>query len=138
MAKAALLSPELARAVKALVRQMQHDGDTTQTRKRSPTSFPFNICAGRITARSGTTNATYDVEAAHAASFTLTGATPQIRQFATSDVTWVAAAVTSECILVFDKEANAWKLFWAQETIQITDCEAVGGPIRLPPWFNFR
>lgn len=81
------------------------------------------IWAAKVTARSATTNATYDAEAIEDASVSVTGATPINRLFSTASFTFNAAAVNDTC-LIARNEAGTFQLIILTETITVSSCPA--------------
>lgn len=79
------------------------------------------IWAAKVTARSGTTNATYDAQAIEDASITVSSATPINRLFSTSSFTFNAAAVNDTCLIVRN-QAGTFELVILTETIDVEAC----------------
>lgn len=94
-----------------------NDQNAVGDKKRPPPS----VCVAEITARSGTTNATYTAEMKRWPWYSVTTATPLFRLFDTADVTYNAATVGSQCILIVDDEQTV-SLFIVPETIDVTAC----------------
>ena len=84
---------------------------------------PATAYAGKITARSGTTNATYSAQAYSDSTVAVTTATPANRIFSTDDVTWAAAAVNDPCLLLVESDETI--TLWAAETVDTTSCADV-------------
>lgn len=81
------------------------------------------IWAAKVTARSATTNATYDAVAIEDKSVSVSGATPVNRLFSTSDFTFLAAEVDDPC-QIQRAEDGSFVLVILTETIEVEECPA--------------
>lgn len=100
--------------------------------------LPLGPYLSKITARSGTTNATYDAATIFWPTFSVTGATPVNRAFDTADVTYNAAAVDAHCeMYVLENQTTKYLVVW--ETITVASCATTGdfGGV-IPPWLFLR
>lgn len=140
MAKVYGLSEQTARELAKLIQKNRRDVDALKRRRRHDvTSFPWYQCwAAKITARSGTTNATYSAEAFNDSSVSVTSATPINRQFSTSDIDYAAASVYDTgtggpdgvCLIVADHESSYHLIVF--ETVDITDCGTEAAAVVTP------
>lgn len=100
--------------------------------------LPLGPYLSKISARSGTTNATYDASTIFWPKFSVTGATPINRTFDTADVTYNAAAVNSHCdMYVLEDQTTKYLVVW--ETISVASCATTGefGGVIIP-WLLMR
>jgi len=84
--------------------------------------LPLGPYLSIITARSGTTNATYSASTLWYPHFSVSSATPVNRTFDTATVTYNAAAVDDLCLMMVEADQTTISLI-VHETIAVVDCE---------------
>jgi hypothetical protein len=84
--------------------------------------LPLGPYLSIITARSGTTNATYSADTLWYPHFSVSSATPVNRTFDTATVTYNAAAVDDLCLMMVEEDQATISLI-VFETISVVDCE---------------